>query len=109
MRKKTNTNLAKTSLALLLSVVTATTPVLNAQQTGENKKPNQEPAVFTGGTTLVVEDVSVFDKAGKVIKGLTKKDFTVTEDGAPQEVKYLDFIELPDVLNTTPLPPANTA
>ncbi|HKV40292.1 MAG TPA: VWA domain-containing protein [Blastocatellia bacterium] len=37
-------------------------------------------------TLLVTFDVLVTDKAGDVVTGLTKSDFTVTEDGRPQEV-----------------------
>ena len=35
-------------------------------------------------TRLIVQTVTVKDKDGKVIEGLTAKDFTVTEDGQPQ-------------------------
>ena len=38
---------------------------------------------------LVVEAVVVKDKQGNPIRGLTAKDFTVTEDGVPQTIKLL--------------------
>jgi VWFA-related protein len=50
---------------------------------------------FTTGTQLVVEEVTVLDKSGKPIEGLTKKDFTLTEDGVPQEIQFFDNESLP--------------
>ncbi len=69
-----------------------------AQLTGANK-----PADQTGVTTLhetvrlVVEDVSVKDKAGKPVTGLTAKDFTVTEDGVAQSISFCEYQSLPVV------------
>src|SRR5579871_5490863 len=84
-------------LSLLLSVA-----LVFGQQVGENKKPTEAPPTFSVSSTLVIETVSVKDKEGKVIKGLTAKDFTVTEDGVPQEIKHFEFMELPETLNNTP-------
>ncbi len=42
---------------------------------------------------LVELHVSVFDEAGRFRKGLHKEDFTVLEDGLPQEVSGFDFAE----------------
>src|ERR1700749_78116 len=91
---------------LLLSLV----PVLgsffrvDAQQ---NNQPAQEPTIFTSSTQLVVETVTVNDKSGKPIEGLTAKDFTVTEDGAPQTIKFFEFQKLDEV--PEPLPPPTAA
>jgi VWFA-related protein len=38
--------------------------------------------------------VSVKDRNGKVIEGLTAKDFTVTENGAPQTIRFCEFQKL---------------
>jgi VWFA-related protein len=43
---------------------------------------------------LVELNVSVFDEAGRFAKGLSKGDFTVLEDGAPQELSAFEFAEL---------------
>jgi VWFA-related protein len=59
--------------------------------------------VFTSSRTLVIETVTVKDKSGKPIEGLTQKDFTITEDGAPQTIKFFDYQKLPDTAE--PLPP----
>ncbi len=39
---------------------------------------------------LVTLPVTVRDKKGKFITGLTKEDFTLTEDGRPETIKYLN-------------------
>jgi VWFA-related protein len=71
-------------------------------------KPAQPPtevaaATFSSSTQLVVETVTVTDKSGKPIQGLTQKDFTVTEDNAPQAIKFFEYQELPDAAEP-PLP-----
>ncbi len=43
---------------------------------------------------LVELNVSVFDEAGRFAKGLAKGDFTVLEDGVPQELSAFEFAEL---------------
>lgn len=64
-------------------------------------------AQFTASTQLVVETVNVKDKSGKPIEGLTAKDFTVTEDGVPQAIKFFEYQKLEE--NAAPLPTANAA
>jgi VWFA-related protein len=62
----------------------------SAQQAAQK----EQPAVFRSSTRLVVNTVVVKDKDGKVIEGLTPKDFIVTEDGKPQEVAFVEFQRL---------------
>jgi VWFA-related protein len=44
-------------------------------------------------TDLVVSDVSVFDKKGRVIKGLSRNDFRVEENGNRQEIEVFAFAD----------------
>jgi VWFA-related protein len=64
----------------------------NAQQVGQNAPASSAASTFQSSTQLVVETVSVKDK--NAIENLTAKDFTVTEDGAPQTIKFFEFQKL---------------
>src|SRR5690349_4264459 len=44
---------------------------------------------------LVQLPVSVVDKEGRVIEGLTKNDFHVSEQGAPQEISFFKHEDIP--------------
>ena len=50
---------------------------------------------FRTTTRLIVQTVTVKDKDGKPIEGLTAKDFVVTEDGEPQTISFVEFQRLP--------------
>lgn len=52
--------------------------------------------VFRAGTRLIVQTVSVRDKEGRAVEGLTAEDFLVTEDNEPQTVSFVEFERLPD-------------
>ncbi len=80
---------------------------LAAQQVGQNKTPGAaDTPTFTVSRSLVVERVSVKDKSGNPVEGLTAKDFTVTEDGAAQEIKFFEYQRLEETVeNSVPLPP----
>jgi VWFA-related protein len=67
----------------------------------------QQPPVFRGGTANVRVDVTVIDKKGNPVTDLTKDDFEVREDGAPQAVDTLKLInatgEAPDDDTSLPI------
>jgi VWFA-related protein len=59
--------------------------------------PAQEQTVFRAETRLVVQQVTVKDKSGQPIEGLTATDFVVTENGIPQTVAFLEFQRLEEI------------
>ena len=76
---------------------------LSAQQIGTNKTQDKGSGfTIQVKSQLVVETVVVKDKQGKPIDGLTAKDFTLTEDDAPQKIRYCEQQTLPT--DAAPLP-----
>lgn len=53
----------------------------------------QQPT-FPSRVDLVTVDVVVFDRQGDPVEGLTREDFTVREDGRPQQVAAFEAISL---------------
>ena len=93
--------------AILLAFVLATywTPA-GAQQVGQNATTPSTGATFQATSQLVIETVGVKGKDGKPVEGLTSKDFVVTEDGAPQTIKFFEYQKLPDASDpASTLPP----
>ncbi len=74
------------TLALFLAAASA-----GAQTIGSNSTPNQ-PQGFTLSiqSQLVIEAVTVKDKQGNFVHGLTAKDFELSEDGVPQTIRYCE-------------------
>jgi VWFA-related protein len=56
----------------------------------------QGTPIFRSGIDLVTVNVVVRDRAGNVVRGLTRDDFTVTEDGRRQSITTFDFEDLLD-------------
>jgi VWFA-related protein len=56
----------------------------------------QPQPTFHSGTRLIVQTVTVKDKDGHPVEGLTANDFIVSEDGEPQTVSFVEFERLPD-------------
>ena len=77
-----------------------------AQQVGSNAPTASQTYTLSVKAQLVVEPVSVKDKQGHTIMGLTAKDFTLTEDGAPQTIRFCEYQDLSTA--TAPLGPAQT-
>ena len=79
----------------------------SAQQATQPAAPAQQPAAavpttglvkFESSTQLVVETVSVRDKNGKPVEGLTAKDFTITEDNVPQNIAFCEYQKLEEIV-----------
>jgi VWFA-related protein len=62
----------------------------------------QPPPTFRTGVEAVVMDVSVLDKDRRPVRGLTVADFTIVEDGKPQDIRTFKAIDLEDVVETLP-------
>jgi VWFA-related protein len=89
-------------LAALVLFIVAALPAA-AQQIGQNKPADaQQTFTLSIKSQLVVEPVVVKDKQGKFIPGLTASDFTVTEDGVPQAVRFCEHQNL--AANAAPVP-----
>jgi VWFA-related protein len=69
-------------------------------------KADEGVAKFTSNSQLVVETVTVKDKSGKPIEGLTAKDFIITEDGKPQAVAFCEYQTLKETPDPEPIAPA---
>jgi VWFA-related protein len=84
------TKFIRASVAGLIACVAAVawSPSSSAQQ---NRTP-----VFRANLSLVSVDVVVRDRDGNVVNGLTEKDFTITEDGRPQELLTFAFQQVTD-------------
>jgi VWFA-related protein len=94
--------------ALLLISALLTHAAAGAQQVGTNTVPGQtENYKLTLNSQLVVEQVVVKDKQGKFVNGLTAKDFTVTEDGVPQTIKFCEHQQFSNSVNPLPPTPAS--
>jgi VWFA-related protein len=61
----------------------------------------QPQTTFRASVNLVVQTVTVKDKQGRPILGLTARDFIITEDGQPQKIAFVEY----EALDTTPLAP----
>jgi VWFA-related protein len=63
----------------------------------ETGKPGDRPGAQSDGdvvrveTNLVVCDVQVRDRSGRIVEGLTQEDFLVTEAGLPQHIEHFSL------------------
>src|ERR1051326_3411385 len=72
------------------------TPALPAQ----NAQPGRSGYTFRATSELVLVNVVVRDKDGTPVRGLTRDDFTVLEDGKPQSISSFDYQDIPTGMAT---------
>ncbi len=91
---------------LSVLVVTAQPQAPQSVQQAPPPPPAAPPQSIKVTTNLIVEEVSVKDKSGKPIEGLTPNDFVLTEDGVPQTISFVTFERIQAApVPTTPAPP----
>jgi VWFA-related protein len=62
----------------------------------ERTKPKQDDTpTFRSRVTIVQVDALVTDAAGNPVKGLTEKDFEVTEAGKPRQITSFSAVDIP--------------
>lgn len=66
-------------------------------------KAPEGTTVFQANAQLVIVPTTVVDKNGKIIGGLTAKDFTITEDNQPQTISFCDFEKIQDDAPPAPI------
>lgn len=65
---------------------------LNQSPPPPTQRPPQDDDVVRVSTELVQTDVTVFDKKGRFVDGLTANDFELVVDGKPQEVAFFERV-----------------
>jgi VWFA-related protein len=58
---------------------------------GAAQEPQQPPA-FKSGVQLIEVDARVFDKDGRFVADLTRDDFEIIEEGAPQKIEAMYLV-----------------
>jgi VWFA-related protein len=85
---------SSTALAVVLAITAggAQAPAAQGQAPPAPGQPGQQPqAVFKSSTRLVVQNVSVKDREGRPVQGLTANDFVVFEDNERQEIAFVEY------------------
>jgi VWFA-related protein len=67
--------------------------------------PPAETPTFPAQVEQVIVDVVVTDKKGSPIRGLTRQELTVTEDGVAQQIVSFEAVQLPEQPSAVPPPP----
>ncbi|HXY39825.1 MAG TPA: VWA domain-containing protein, partial [Vicinamibacteria bacterium] len=86
-------------LALLLAAALAHPLRADDPKPAPAAKPAQASSTqtsFPSTVELVTVDVAVVDKKGKSVAGLTRDDFLVTDNGAPQTVSSFEAVVVPE-------------
>jgi len=80
---------------LIIALILCALLPASGQQPVQNAANRPDTGLRISTTTqLVVEDVLIKGKDGKPIPDLKASDFTITEDGKPQEIKIFEFQSL---------------
>ncbi|MBZ5619213.1 MAG: VWA domain-containing protein [Acidobacteriia bacterium] len=86
---------------IIVTILTAQL-VVYAQQTTPPPAATRGGVKFEATSQLVVVNVSVKGKNGEGMDGLKASDFTVTEDGKPQQIKVFEYQRMEDTVLSPP-------
>ena len=73
-----------------MGLLAASAPLRSASSAPSASSSQSQPT-FRTGTRLIVQTVTVKDRDGRPIEGLTAKDFVVTEDDEPQTIAFVEY------------------
>jgi VWFA-related protein len=94
-------------MRLLLTILVFATLGAHGQQIGQNTPAGKSDTItLSVRSQIVIETVVVKDKKGNPIDGLTAKDFTLTEDGVPQTIRFCEQQTLPSAISDVPITPS---
>ena len=86
-----------TRLACLCAIAALGVTAFAQQTPPPSTAPPPQTPQFRSSVDLVHLDVSVLDKNRRPVRGLTPADFTVLENGKPQQVTAFSPVDIPDV------------
>ncbi|MGC2582081.1 MAG: VWA domain-containing protein [Acidobacteriaceae bacterium] len=91
-RRKSILRMRVFALSLTMTLSLAAFPQTSPAPPDQAPPPQTSPFTLRVNSDLVLTNVVVRDKkTGEIVKGLTAKDFTVTEEGKPQHIISFDF------------------
>jgi VWFA-related protein len=79
-----------------------------AQQPAASPAPAPSPAAdaatptFSAGVEVVTVDVVVTDKKNSTLSGIPREEFTILEDGVPQEITTFESVQVPATASAEP-------
>ncbi len=85
---------ARAALAALISFIVILPVYGQSQQREKQQQDPQQPSIKIG-TNLVTVPVIVTDRYGRFVTGLSRNEFTLREEGAPQKIEYFSSTEAP--------------
>jgi hypothetical protein len=84
------------------AVTTPAPPAADASTAGAPSTASASTPTFSTEVELVTVDVVVTDKKNASVTDLKRDDFTILEDGKPQEISTFDSIQVPDAPAAVP-------
>jgi VWFA-related protein len=77
------------------TLLASQTPPAKPPASGQQPPPTAPPVTYGVEVTLVEVDAVVTDGEGRVVRDLRKEDFEIFENGRPQTIDRVSFVEIP--------------